>query len=196
MRGWQLTVKRLVDIAGSAAGLILLSPIMMLLAILIKLDSAGPVFFTQERMGLDGKRFMMLKFRSMRSDAEKETGPIWATADDSRRTRLGAFIRRFSIDELPQLINVLVGDMSMVGPRPERPVFVEQFRNSIPRYMDRHREKAGITGWAQINGLRGDTSIFERTKYDLWYTENWSLALDFRIMLRTLLQIINDRNAY
>ena len=196
MRGWQLTVKRLVDILGSGAGLVLLSPIMMLLAILIKLDSAGPVFFTQERMGLDGKRFMKLKFRSMRTDAERETGPIWATADDSRRTRLGTFIRSFSIDEVPQLINVLVGDMSLVGPRPERPVFVEQFRNSIPRYMDRHREKAGITGWAQINGLRGDTSIFERTKYDLWYTENWSLALDFRIMLRTLMQIINDRNAY
>ena len=138
----------------------------------------------------------MLKFRSMRTDAEKETGPIWATAGDTRRTRLGTFIRRLSIDEVPQLINVLVGDMSLVGPRPERPIFVEHFRNSIPRYMDRHREKAGITGWAQINGLRGDTSIFERTKYDLWYTENWSLALDFRIMLRTLVQIINDRNAY
>jgi exopolysaccharide biosynthesis polyprenyl glycosylphosphotransferase len=196
MRGWQLTVKRVIDMLGGAVGLILLSPIMMLLTILIKLDSAGPVFFTQERMGLDGKRFMMLKFRSMRTDAEKETGPVWATADDSRRTRLGAFIRRFSIDELPQLINVLIGDMSLVGPRPERPVFVEQFKASIPRYMDRHREKAGITGWAQINGLRGDTSIVERTKYDLWYTENWSLALDFRIILRTVVQLINDRNAY
>jgi exopolysaccharide biosynthesis polyprenyl glycosylphosphotransferase len=196
MRGWQLTVKRVIDMAGSGVGLIFLSPVMMLLAILIKLDSAGPVFFTQERMGLDGKRFMMLKFRSMRADAEKETGPVWATADDSRRTRLGTFIRRFSIDELPQLINVLIGDMSMVGPRPERPIFVEQFKQSIPRYMDRHREKAGITGWAQINGLRGDTSIVERTKYDLWYTENWSLSLDFRIILRTIVQIINDENAY
>ncbi|GAB4437621.1 MAG: undecaprenyl-phosphate glucose phosphotransferase [Anaerolineae bacterium] len=196
MRGWQLTLKRVIDMAGSAVGLVFLSPIMMLLAVLIKLDSEGPVFFTQERMGLDGKRFMMLKFRSMRTDAEDHTGPVWTTADDNRRTRLGTIIRRFSIDELPQLINVLIGDMSLVGPRPERPVFVEQFEQTIPRYMDRHREKAGITGWAQINGLRGDTSIFERTKYDLWYTENWSLALDFRIMIRTFLQIFNDRNAY
>ncbi len=196
MRGWQLTVKRLIDVAGSAFGLIILSPIMMLLAVLIKLESAGSVFFTQERMGLDGKRFMMLKFRSMRVDAEDRTGPVWTTANDSRRTRLGAIIRRFSVDELPQLMNVLVGDMSLVGPRPERPIFVEQFKKTIPRYMDRHREKAGITGWAQINGLRGDTSIIERTKYDLWYTENWSLALDFRIMIRTLLQIFTDRQAY
>jgi exopolysaccharide biosynthesis polyprenyl glycosylphosphotransferase len=196
MHGWRLTVKRGVDIIGGALGLVLLSPIMMLLAMLIKLESAGPVFFTQERMGLDGKQFMMLKFRSMRTDAEVETGPVWATTDDSRRTRLGAMIRRLSIDEFPQLINVLVGDMSLVGPRPERPVFVEQFKRTIPRYMDRHREKAGITGWAQINGLRGDTSIIERTKYDLWYIENWSLALDFRIMVRTLIQMFNDRNAY
>jgi len=196
MHGWRLTVKRAIDIAGSGLGLILLSPIMMLLAVLIKLESEGPVFFTQERMGLDGKRFMMLKFRSMRSDAESETGPVWATNDDSRRTRLGAIIRRFSIDEFPQLINVLVGDMSLVGPRPERPIFVEQFRQTIPRYMDRHREKSGITGWAQINGLRGDTSIIERTKYDLWYIENWSLLLDFRIMVRTLIEIFNDKNAY
>lgn len=196
LRGWRLTVKRVIDIAGSAITLVGLSPIMMLLAVLIKLDSEGPVFFTQERMGLDGKSFMMLKFRSMRTDAEEETGPVWATAEDSRRTRLGTFIRRFSIDEFPQFINVLLGDMSLVGPRPERPVFVEQFKQSIPRYMDRHREKAGITGWAQINGLRGDTSIIERTKYDLWYIENWSVALDFRIMIRTVLNIFTDRNAY
>jgi exopolysaccharide biosynthesis polyprenyl glycosylphosphotransferase len=196
MHGWRLTVKRGVDIIGSAIGLVLLSPIMMLLAVLIKLESAGPVFYTQERMGLDGKSFMMLKFRSMRTDAEDETGPVWATADDSRRTRLGTIIRRRSLDELPQFINVLVGNMSLVGPRPERPVFVEQFKQSIPRYMDRHREKAGMTGWAQINGLRGDTSIIERTKYDLWYIENWSLLLDFRIMIRTLIQIFNDTTAY
>ncbi|MCK6629639.1 MAG: undecaprenyl-phosphate glucose phosphotransferase [Anaerolineae bacterium] len=196
LRGWRLTVKRVIDVVGSAITLVGLSPIMMLLAVLIKLDSEGPVFFTQERMGLDGKRFMMLKFRSMRADAEDETGPVWATPEDSRRTRLGTFIRRFSIDEFPQFINVLLGDMSLVGPRPERPVFVEQFKQSIPRYMDRHREKAGITGWAQINGLRGDTSIIERTKYDLWYIENWSVALDFRIMIRTILNIFTDRNAY
>lgn len=196
LRGWRLTVKRVIDMVGSAITLVILSPIMMLLAVLIKLDSEGPVFYTQERMGLDGKRFMMLKFRSMRANAEEETGPVWATADDSRRTRLGTYIRRFSIDEFPQFINVLIGDMSLVGPRPERPIFVEQFKQSIPRYMDRHREKAGITGWAQINGLRGDTSIIERTKYDLWYIENWSVALDLRIIIRTVLNIFIDRNAY
>jgi len=196
LRGWKLTVKRAIDVAGSLTALIALSPMMMLLSILIKLDSAGPVFFTQERMGLDGKRFMMFKFRSMRTDAETDTGPVWTTADDSRRTRLGTFIRRASIDEWPQFINVLLGDMSLVGPRPERPVFVEQFKQSIPRYMDRHREKAGLTGWAQVNGLRGDTSIIERTKYDLWYIENWSVSLDFRIMIRTVLNIFSDRNAY
>ena len=196
LQGWRLTVKRNIDMLSSAVGLIFLSPVMMLLAVLIKLDSDGPVFYTQERMGLDGRRFMMLKFRSMRTDAESQTGPVWASADDSRRTRLGAIIRRFSIDELPQLINVLIGDMSLVGPRPERPVFVEQFQQSIPRYMDRHREKAGITGWAQVNGLRGDTSIIERTKYDLWYIENWSIALDFRILIRTIVNIFYDDHAY
>jgi lipopolysaccharide/colanic/teichoic acid biosynthesis glycosyltransferase len=148
-------------------------------------------------MGLDAKPFKMIKFRSMRPDAEAN-GPGWTTADDPRRTKLGTFMRRFNIDELPQLINVLMGDMSMVGPRPERPVYVEQFRQSIPRYMDRHREKAGITGWAQVNGLRGDTSIVERTKYDLWYIENWSLALDFKIILRTIVQTLagSNQNAY
>ena len=196
LRGWRLTVKRVMDVVGSAITLVILSPLMMLLTILIKLDSEGPVFYTQERMGLDGKRFMMLKLRSMRADAEENTGPVWATADDSRRTRLGTIIRRFSIDELPQFINVILGDMSLVGPRPERPIFVEQFKQSIPRYMDRHREKAGITGWAQINGLRGDTSIIERTKYDLWYIENWSVALDLRIMIRTFIKLFIDNNAY
>jgi Undecaprenyl-phosphate glucose phosphotransferase len=196
LRGWRLTVKRAMDLVGSALALVFFSPIMMLVAVLVKLDSAGPVFFSQERMGLDGKRFMMVKFRSMRTDAEYQTGPVWATADDSRRTRLGTVMRRLSIDELPQLVNVLLGEMSLVGPRPERPVFVEQFKQRIPRYMDRHREKAGMTGWAQVNGLRGDTSIDERTKYDLWYTENWSLALDFRILLRTAFSVFMDRNAY
>jgi Undecaprenyl-phosphate glucose phosphotransferase len=196
LRGWKLVVKRATDIVGSAIGLILLSPLMLLIALLIKLDSPGPVFYVQERMGLDAKPFKMLKFRSMRTDAEAETGPVWASPNDPRRTRLGALIRRFSLDELPQLINVLIGDMSLVGPRPERPVFVEQFKRSIPRYMDRHREKAGITGWAQINGLRGDTSITERTKYDLWYIENWSLLLDLKILVRTILRIFSDRQAY
>lgn len=196
-RGWKLALKRAMDIVGASVGLILLSPLMLLIAILIKLDSPGPVFYVQERMGLDGRPFLMLKFRSMRVDAEKE-GPGWTRPDDPRRTRVGAILRRLNLDELPQLINVLLGDMSLVGPRPERPVYVEQFRRVIPRYMERHREKAGITGWAQINGLRGDTSIAERTKYDLWYVENWSLWLDIKILLRTLVQTLTFRspNAY
>jgi exopolysaccharide biosynthesis polyprenyl glycosylphosphotransferase len=195
LRGWRLTVKRALDIVGSAAGLVVLSPVLLLIAILIKLDSPGPVFYAQERMGLDARPFWCLKFRSMRSDAEKD-GPGWTTKNDPRRTRVGEFLRRLSFDELPQLINVLMGEMSLVGPRPERPVYVEQFRRSIPRYMDRHREKAGMTGWAQVNGLRGDTSIIERTKYDLWYIENWSLRLDFKILIRTALAAFRGRNAY
>lgn len=196
LRGWRLTLKRIVDLVGSATALISLSPLMLLTAILVKLESRGPAFYAQERMGLDARPFPCLKFRSMRQDAEAETGPVWATKDDPRRTRFGSFIRRFSIDEFPQLINVLLGQMSLVGPRPERPVFVEQFRRSIPRYMDRHREKAGITGWAQVNGLRGDTSIIERTKYDIWYIENWSLWLDFKIILRTIFNVLFEKNAY
>ncbi|MFQ6057934.1 MAG: undecaprenyl-phosphate glucose phosphotransferase [Anaerolineae bacterium] len=196
LRGWRLTLKRAVDLIISSLVLILASPLMLLIALLIKLDSPGPVFYTQERMGLDEKLFKMLKFRSMKVGAEDETGPVWATKDDPRRTRVGAFLRRFSLDELPQFINVLLGEMSIVGPRPERPVFVEQFKKSIPRYMDRHREKAGITGWAQVNGLRGDTSIMERTKYDLYYIENWSLWFDFKIMLKTLVGLFHDNNAY
>ncbi len=195
LRGWKLTLKRGVDIALSSTFLLFASPIMMLTAIAVKLDSPGPVFFVQERMGLDAKPFKMLKFRSMRQDAEAQ-GPGWTTKNDPRRTRIGSLIRKTSIDELPQFINVLMGDMSLVGPRPEQPAYVEQFRQSIPRYMDRHREKAGITGWAQINGLRGDTSIAERTKYDLWYIENWSLWLDFKIMLRTAFRMLLDRAAY
>ena len=147
-------------------------------------------------MGLDGKIFPVIKFRSMPPNIEAETGPVWAKPNDNRSTRLGAFMRRFSLDELPQLINILLGDMSMVGPRPERPEFVNQFKQSIPRYMERHREKAGLTGWAQANGLRGNTSIIERTKYDLWYIENWSILLDIKIMLKTLLTVLFDRNAY
>lgn len=195
LRGWKLTLKRAVDLVGSALLLVILSPVLMLFAVIIKLDSPGPVFYAQERMGLDAKPFWCLKFRSMRADAEKD-GPGWTKENDPRVTRLGRFIRRFSIDELPQLINVFVGEMSLVGPRPERPIYVEQFRRSIPRYMDRHREKAGLTGWAQINGLRGDTSIAERTKYDLWYIENWSLWLDFKILLRTFFALLGDRHAY
>jgi exopolysaccharide biosynthesis polyprenyl glycosylphosphotransferase len=195
LRGWKLTLKRGVDIMLSELALLVLSPLMVLTALLVKAESPGPAFFVQERMGLDARPFKMVKFRSMRQDAESR-GPGWTTKNDDRRTRVGTFIRRFSIDELPQFVNVLVGDMSLVGPRPEQPSYVEQFRQDIPRYMDRHREKAGITGWAQINGLRGDTSIAERTKYDLWYIENWSLWLDFKIMLRTGLKVLLDKSAY
>ncbi|HEY4720579.1 MAG TPA: exopolysaccharide biosynthesis polyprenyl glycosylphosphotransferase, partial [Anaerolineae bacterium] len=194
LRGWNLMLKRAVDIAGSMVALVIFSPLMMLVAFLIKLDSPGPVFFIQERVGLDGQPFPMIKFRSMRQDAE--TSGQWTVKDDPRRTRLGSIIRRLSVDELPQLINVLLGGMSLVGPRAEQPKYVEEFQRRIPRYMERHREKAGVTGWAQVNGLRGDTSIEERTKYDLWYIENWSLWLDIKIILRTLIRGWLDPSAY
>jgi exopolysaccharide biosynthesis polyprenyl glycosylphosphotransferase len=193
LRGYLLIFKRLMDLVGAALGLVFLSPVMLLVAVAIKLESPGPVFFVQERMGLDGKPFLMLKFRSMRRDAEKD-GPGWTTDNDPRQTRLGTFLRRLEMDELPNLINVLLGEMSLVGPRPEQAHYVEQFRRIVPRYMDRHREKGGMTGWAQVNGLRGDTSIEERTKYDLWYSENWSIWLDFKIILRTLWQIVERSN--
>jgi len=194
LRGWNLLLKRAVDIVGSVAALVLFSPLMMLVAILVKLDSPGPVFFIQERVGLDGRPFPMLKFRSMRQDAER-LGQ-WTVKGDPRRTRLGSLIRKVSFDELPQFINVLLGEMSLVGPRAEQPKYVEEFQRRIPRYMERHREKAGLTGWAQVNGLRGDTSIEERTKYDLWYIENWSLWLDIKIILRTLIRGWFDPTAY
>jgi Undecaprenyl-phosphate glucose phosphotransferase len=195
LRGWKLTVKRAMDIAFSAMFLVVFSPVLLLVALLIKLDSRGPAIYVQERMGLDGRPFLMFKFRSMRADADAK-GPGWTIKDDPRRTRLGAVIRRLSVDELPNFINVLLGDMSLVGPRPEQPAFVQQFQRLVPRYMERHHEKAGITGWAQVNGLRGDTSIYERTKYDLWYIENWSVWLDIKIIIRTVFRIFTDRNAY
>ncbi len=193
--GWRLTVKRWMDVTISAIGLVFVSPLLFGAAILIKLESPGPTFYVQERMGLDARPFKMIKLRSMRQDAEAD-GPGWTTANDPRRTKLGKFIRSTNVDELPQLINILMGDMSLVGPRPERPVYVEQFRRTIPRYMERHKEKAGLTGWAQVNGLRGDTSISDRTKYDLWYIENWSLLLDIKILIRTALRMFTDKNAY
>jgi exopolysaccharide biosynthesis polyprenyl glycosylphosphotransferase len=195
LHGWNVGMKRAMDFILATFGLVFLSPFLLLVAFLVKLDSPGPVLYAQQRMGLDAKPFWCLKFRSMRQDAEKD-GPGWTTKDDPRCTRVGRILRRTNIDELPQLINVLIGEMSLVGPRPERPVYVEQFRRAIPRYMERHREKAGITGWAQVNGLRGDTSIPERTKYDLWYIENWSLALDIKILLRTALRFGPGSNAY
>ncbi len=195
LRGWRRGAKRTMDILGASIGLVISSPLLLLTALLIKLDSPGPIFYVQERMGLDARSFPMIKFRSMHQDAES-SGPGWTSPGDSRVTRLGNILRRLNVDELPQLINVFLGEMSLVGPRPERPVYVAQFRRSIPRYMDRHREKAGMTGWAQINGLRGDTSIAERTKYDLWYIENWSLLLDIKILIRTIFNLFRSPNAY
>jgi exopolysaccharide biosynthesis polyprenyl glycosylphosphotransferase len=197
LRGWKLSLKRGLDIVGAFFGLIILSPFMLLTAYLLQREDPGPVFFIQERMGLDGKPFPMIKFRSMRVDSEAN-GPGWTVENDPRVTRIGRFMRSTNWDEIPQLINVLLGHMSLVGPRPEQPHYVNQFRTQIPRYMERHREKAGMTGWAQIHGLRGDTSIPERTTYDLWYVENWSLWLDIKIIIRTIIQTITrqNKNAY
>ena len=196
LEGWNRVLKRSADIALSAAGLAVLSPAFTLLGILIKLDSKGRVFFGQERLGRDGKRFVQYKFRSMREDAEERTGPVFATEDDPRKTKIGALLRKYNLDELPQLYNVLKGDMSLVGPRPERQFFVDKFKEGIPRYFLRHKVKSGITGWAQVNGLRGNTSIEERTKYDLFYVENWSLAFDIKILLLTLRDWFSPKNAY
>lgn len=197
LRGWMRFLKRALDVCVSWTLLVFLSPLLLVMALLVKLTSPhGPILYVQERVGLDGKPFYMLKFRSMRPDAEAQSGPVWAAPNDPRRTRLGQIIRRFSVDEFPQLVNVLVGEMSLVGPRPERPEFVAQFANLVPRYRERHMEKAGLTGWAQVNGLRGQTSIVERTEYDLFYVETWSLAFDVKILLKTLAAVIRDRNAY
>ena len=178
-------LKRTVDLVGSALLIILFSPLMLFTAIGVKLSSPGPVFFRQSRIGKDKKPFTMLKFRSMRINAEEKTG--WSTAVDPRRTRFGSFIRKYSIDELPQLFNVFIGDMSLVGPRPEVPYYVYQFKETVPRYLIRQQVRPGMTGWAQVHGLRGDTSIEARVDYDIWYIENWSLWLDIRILFLTLL---------
>ena len=162
----------------------------------MKLSSRGPVFYRQERCGLNGRTFEMLKFRSLRVDAEQQTGAVWATKDDPRRTRLGGFLRKSSLDELPQLFNVLMGDMSLVGPRPERPVFIQKFSKTIPSYMARHRVKAGITGWAQVHGWRGNTSLRKRVQYDLYYIAHWTPWLDFRILWMTVWTGLVNKNAY
>ncbi|MEW6536084.1 MAG: undecaprenyl-phosphate glucose phosphotransferase [Candidatus Auribacterota bacterium] len=190
---WWYFVKRWFDIIASGAGLIMISPLFLVIALIIKKTSPGPIFYKQERMGLDGKVFTMYKFRTMAVNAEAQTGPVWAKPDDDRRTGIGAFLRKANLDELPQLFNVLHGDMSLVGPRPERPYFVDKFKDNIPHYMSRHRVKSGMTGWAQVNGLRGNTSLEERIKYDLYYIENWSLLLDIKIILMTF---IARKNAY
>jgi exopolysaccharide biosynthesis polyprenyl glycosylphosphotransferase len=188
--------KRTLDLVVSASALAVFLPLFALLALAVKLDSPGPVFFRQRRVGRDGREFHILKFRSMPPDAEKTTGPVRANRQDDRPTRLGRVLRRSSLDELPQLWNVLRGEMSLVGPRPERGHFVEEFRRSIPRYLERHGVKSGLTGWAQVNGLRGDTSIEERTRYDIWYVENWSLALDAKILVLTLFRFLFQEEAY
>ncbi len=194
--GLNVVVKRGMDIVLSLAALVALSPLMLLVALLVKLTSAGPVFYRQERCGLNGRTFQMLKFRSMRVDAEQHTGAVWARKDDPRRTPLGAFLRRTSLDELPQLINVLFGDMSLVGPRPERPVFIQQFSKTIPNYMARHCVKSGITGWAQVHGWRGNTSLRKRVQYDLYYITHWNPWLDLRILWMTIFHGLFHRNAY
>jgi exopolysaccharide biosynthesis polyprenyl glycosylphosphotransferase len=194
--GWNLVLKRAFDVGLGALALLVALPVMGVIAGAIALTSGRPVLYRQERMGLDGRRFAMLKFRTMQPDAEAGTGPRWATADDPRRTPLGTFLRRWSLDELPQLLNVLRGDMSLVGPRPERPSFVEDFRQRVPKYMLRHKVKAGITGWAQINGWRGNTSIEKRIEYDLDYIARWSIAFDLKILVQTLWLGFRNRNAY
>jgi exopolysaccharide biosynthesis polyprenyl glycosylphosphotransferase len=193
---WNLIAKRGFDLIVAFMILLLSSPLFLLLAILIKLDSRGRVFYRQERVGLDGKPFPIIKFRTMREDAEQETGPVWTRKEDPRTTRIGRFLRRFSLDELPQLLNVVRGEMSLVGPRPEREHFVQQFRKEVPQYLDRHRVKTGMTGWAQVNGLRGNAPIEERTKYDVYYVENWSLVFDLKIILKTIRAVLFGKDAY
>jgi Undecaprenyl-phosphate glucose phosphotransferase len=196
LHGWNQLVKRGFDLALAVAVLVLLSPVMLGIALAVRLTSRGPILYRQDRMGLDGQRFQMLKFRTMKVNAESSTGPVWASAADARRTPIGAFLRRFSLDELPQFVNVLRGEMSAVGPRPERPVFVERFRRTVPGYMLRHKVKSGITGWAQVHGLRGNTSLDKRIQHDIEYIERWSLWLDLKIIVLTVVRVLFDRNAY
>ena len=196
LQGLNSTIKRGIDICISGVGLGLLAIPLGLTALLVRLTSRGPVFYRQERMGLDGKSFSIVKFRSMFDDAERETGPVWTVPNDPRVTSFGRLLRRSNLDELPQLWNVLRGDMSIVGPRPERPHFVEQFKHRIPQYMLRHKVKAGLTGWAQVNGWRGNTPLEKRIEYDLYYIENWSVRLDLKIMWLTLLRGFFHKHAY
>ncbi len=200
LRGLARFAKRVMDVVLGGTLLLLLTcavPVFPAIALLIKLRGGpGGIFFRQERMSLDGRTFLMYKFRSMHDDAEKGTGPVFAREDDPRRTGVGAWLRRFNLDELPQLINVVKGDMSLVGPRPERPPFVRQFKERIPQYMLRHRVKSGMTGWAQVNGWRGNTSIEKRIEFDLYYIENWSLLLDVKILILTLFRGFGQQHAY
>ena len=197
LQGVNAVVKRALDIAISLVALALMAVPGLLIAWLIKRSSPGPVFYQQTRMGLDGRAFSVYKFRTMPLDAEDDTGPVWANDNDPRATRVGHWLRRFDLDEWPQFVNVLKGEMSIVGPRPERPYFVEQFKHRIPQYMLRHKVKAGITGWAQVNGWRGNTSLEKRIEYDLYYIENWSVSLDLKIIWLTVVRgLFSHRPAY
>ncbi len=189
-------LKRCLDISAGLLALLIFSPIMFIIALLVKWSSKGPVFYIQDRLGMDGREFKIYKFRSMRMDAESKTGAVWAKPDDDRTTAIGKILRQTSLDELPQLINVIRGEMSLVGPRPERRIFVDKFRDQIPKYMLRHKMKSGITGWAQVNGWRGNTSLDERIKYDLYYIGHWSVWFDIKILLMTLWKGFVHRNAY
>ena len=196
MVGWAAVQKRVFDAVCSGLLLLVLSPLFAAIALAVLFTSGRPVFYRQQRMGLDGRLFEMIKFRSMEPGAEAGQGAVWTRRNDPRRTRLGTWLRRFGLDELPQLWNVLRGDMSLVGPRPERPIFIEGFRREIPGYMLRHKVRAGMTGWAQVHGWRGDTSLHERIEHDIYYIRNWSLGLDVEILLRTLWRTLFERNAY
>lgn len=194
--GFNRVIKRVFDVVFSFCVLIFLSPLFLLIAVLVKTSSSGPILYRQKRMGLDGEEFDLLKFRSMPIGSESATGPVWATQNDNRPTPIGRFLRKSNLDELPQFFNVLVGQMSVVGPRPERPFFVSQFREQVPSYMLRHKVRSGLTGWAQVNGWRGNTSIERRIEHDLYYIKNWSFLLDLRIIFLTVLRGFVDKNAY
>ena len=196
MDGVNRWVKAIEDKFLSAIILLLISPIMVIIALAVKISSPGPVLYRQERLSWNGRQFHMYKFRSMPIDAESQTGAVWASDGEKRATRVGAFLRRTSLDELPQFWNVLKGDMSIVGPRPERPVFVKRFKDEVPSYMQKHMVKAGITGWAQVNGWRGNTDLEKRIEHDLYYIDNWSLWLDLKIILMTLFKGFVHKNAY
>ncbi|MES0328028.1 MAG: exopolysaccharide biosynthesis polyprenyl glycosylphosphotransferase, partial [Gammaproteobacteria bacterium] len=189
-------VKIVEDYVLASIVLIMASPLMLIIAIGVKLSSSGPVLYRQRRVGWNGKEFTIFKFRSMPHGAEQETGPVWACQLDNRATRLGSFLRKTSLDELPQLFNILKGEMSLIGPRPERPMFVEQYKNEIPHYMKKHLVKAGVTGWAQVHGWRGNTCLHTRIEHDLYYIENWSLWLDMKIIIMTVFRGLIHKNAY
>jgi len=196
LHGWGKIAKRALDLFVAFMGILILSPFMFIIGAVIKLTSHGPIFYKQKRMGLDGEIFEALKFRSMMVDAEKETGPVWAKSNDSRRTPIGKILRKASLDELPQLFNIIKGEMSLVGPRPERPELIDQLKHKVPKYMLRHKIKAGLTGWAQVNGWRGNTSLEKRIEHDLYYIENWSISFDLRILFLTIFKGVINRHAY